>query len=379
MTPIVFGSEEANRIAKGARPRQVVTAGGLIEFDWWPDAPSIYATETQLKRAGLKPGGPAVARVSYGQGRKAVSYLLYDGRAAVPRKEATPAQQAAIEKAQLVRRTCVECGAVKERSSDLDEHRVCWPCVYWAEAYRHQQDRDAAIGWARRTLQDGTALILDTETVSLHGFACEISCIDLAGTVVFDTLINPQVPNEATHIHGITDAMTASALTFADIEPELRRVLQGRQVIVYNADYDRGVLRNELERLYERDHPKPPQALVARPWDERDIWRTEYDAWRATLDTWEAERDRARTWFNTIDWTCAMLEYSAFCGDYSQKYADYRFQRLPGAGHRALGDCRACLEVIEHMAASPTTIEQRLVYRGARVYDTPAKEEYVHL
>jgi hypothetical protein len=47
MTQLVFGSEEANRIAAGQRPRQVVTAGGLIEFSWWPDAPSIYATETQ--------------------------------------------------------------------------------------------------------------------------------------------------------------------------------------------------------------------------------------------------------------------------------------------------------------------------------------------
>ena len=104
MTRIMLGSEEANRIAAGTRPHQMVTAGGLIEFAWWPDAPSIYATETQLKQAGLKPGGPAVARVRYGRGRNARSYLLYDGRAAVPRKQVTPAQRAALEKAQRARR-----------------------------------------------------------------------------------------------------------------------------------------------------------------------------------------------------------------------------------------------------------------------------------
>jgi DNA polymerase-3 subunit epsilon len=340
---IVFGTPEADRIAAGARPHQVVTAVSLIEFSWWLDAPLIYATETQLTRAGLKTGGPAVARVRYGRGRKVWSYLLYDGRVAVPRKQPSAAQQTALEKAQLVRRTCVACGTVKERPGELDAQRVCWPCVYWAEAYEHLQDRDAAIGWVRRTLQERTALILDTETTSLHGFACEVSVIDLAGSVVFDTLINSQVPNEATHIHGITDEMTAHAPTFAAIEPELRRLLEGRIVIVYNADYDHGVLRSELERLWERGHPKPPQALVARPWEERDVWRREYDAWRATLAAWEAERDRALAWFETLDWQCAMLHYSAFCGDYAPKYDDYRFQRLPGAGHRALGDCRACL------------------------------------
>ncbi len=60
-------------------------------------------------------------------------------------------------------------------------------------------------------MQDGTALILDTETVSLHGAPCEVSVIDLARIVVFDQLINPLVPNQATHIHDITDAMTANA------------------------------------------------------------------------------------------------------------------------------------------------------------------------
>ncbi len=65
-----------------------------------------------------------------------------------------------------------------------------------------------------------------------------------------------------------------------------------------------------------------------------------------------------------------MLAYSAFVNDWSEKYENYRFQTLCG-GHRALGDCYTCRDVIEHMAASPTTIEQRLRYRGARVYDTP--------
>ncbi len=61
------------------------------------------------------------------------------------------------------------CGAVKERPGQLDDSRVCWTCVYWEEEYSHLQDRDAAIGWARQTLHEGTALILDTETVSLGG------------------------------------------------------------------------------------------------------------------------------------------------------------------------------------------------------------------
>ncbi len=246
---------------------------------------------------------------------------------------------------------------------------MCWSCVSWEEAYRHLQDQDAAIGWARHTLQDGTALILDTETVSLHGAVCELSVIDLAGNVVFDTLINPHVPNEATQIHGITDAMTAGAPTFAAIERELRKLLQGRTVIAYNVAYDRGVLWREWERVWAQDHPTPAQVVLFMD-EDRDAWRAGYDAWRATLSAWDAERDRALAWFDAVTWECAMLAYSAFVNDWSEKYEDYRYPPL-GGGHRALGDCSACVRVIEHMAAAPTAIEQRLRNRGARVYDTP--------
>ncbi len=104
--------------------------------------------------------------------------------------------------------------------------------------------------------------------------------------------------------------------------------------------------------------------------EDRDTWRAGYDAWRATLAAWDAERDHALAWFTTIDWQCAMLAYSAFVNNWSERYQNYRYQPL-GGGHRALGDCYACLRVIEHMAVSPTAIEQRLRNRGARVYHTP--------
>src|SRR5215467_13015853 len=40
-------------------------------------------------------------------------------------------------------------------------------------------------------------------------------------------------------------------------------------------------------------------------------------------------------------WSCAMEQYAAWYGDYSDVFGDYKYQRLPGGDHSAAGDCRA--------------------------------------
>jgi DNA polymerase III subunit epsilon len=46
-----------------------------------------------------------------------------------------------------------------------------------------------------------------------------------------------------------------------------------------------------------------------------------------------------------------MLWYSQWVGERNEYHGDYKWQRLPGGDHSALGDCKATLEVIEAMAA----------------------------
>lgn len=80
---------------------------------WWKGAPERYKTRRQLRKAGLAPG-PAqrqpVAQILWrGVGGERVAYL-YDVALAVPKRTATPAQLAAVEKALAARRTCSTCG-----------------------------------------------------------------------------------------------------------------------------------------------------------------------------------------------------------------------------------------------------------------------------
>jgi hypothetical protein len=345
----------------------------LPYYTWWDQLPDYLKTKTQLDQAGLKPGGPIRARIAYGRGRRARDYALYDQREAVAKKPPTPAQRAALDKAQLARRTCRECGRVVERPGLLSVRGRCWPCREAAATRRRTRELDATIGWARELMERDDVLILDAETTDLHGDLLEIGVIHPDGTVAFESLVNPEAPiaAEAERIHGISRDLVWNAPTFADIEPQLRQLLHGKTVIVYNADYDSGVLWNAVRRLCTL--PNEARALlITTDWEtgqRRD--GTPYRVLRTIRDeTWTSDRlanDQASWWIGRIDWQCAMLQYSCYVGEWHDYYHDYRYQPLWG-GHRAVDDCRACLRVVQGMAATPLAIERRLRKPRARVY-----------
>jgi len=88
---------------------------GLPTFPWrW--APTHLATLRQLRAAGLRPSGqPIAAQILWRHRRERqprVAYL-YSIPGAKPKRTATPAQQVAIKKALLARRTCRSCGQEK--------------------------------------------------------------------------------------------------------------------------------------------------------------------------------------------------------------------------------------------------------------------------
>jgi DNA polymerase III epsilon subunit-like protein len=192
-------------------------------------------------------------------------------------------------------------------------------------------DRAAAHATAGAWLADARAVILDTETTSLDGYACEIAVIDMGGTALLNTLINPGEPISpgAAGIHGISDAMVADAPSFAAIAPALTDLLRGRLVIAYNAAFDRAVLAREMRRVFGSPHAgdlDAPDAITA-----------------------VQEQLRQWKWKQSMQWGCAMEVYAAWYGEWSDTHQDYRYQRLDG-GHRALGDAVACLERIRVMA-----------------------------
>ncbi|HLU75926.1 MAG TPA: RRQRL motif-containing zinc-binding protein [Nonomuraea sp.] len=75
--------------------------GGLPVYDW-RCAPSNLRTRRQLAAQGLRPAGQDIAgkvqRPRRG-GREPLTAYLYDIEQAAPKREATPAQRAALEKA----------------------------------------------------------------------------------------------------------------------------------------------------------------------------------------------------------------------------------------------------------------------------------------
>lgn len=78
---------------------------------WWKGAPDGLKTRRQLRKDGLAPGGQGIAAqvLWHGVGGERVAYL-YRVELAKPKRTATPAQLAAVNKALAARRTCSTCG-----------------------------------------------------------------------------------------------------------------------------------------------------------------------------------------------------------------------------------------------------------------------------
>lgn len=189
--------------------------------------------------------------------------------------------------------------------------------------------RREAISRQARAWMGANALILDTETTGLDEQAeiVEIAVIDCTGAVLLDTLVRPSapIPAEVVEIHGITDEMVASAPVWADVHGAFCQLIEGRTIVVYNALYDRRVLRQTMRRYGQ---PIPPG-----------------------LESVGADAQIQ----------CAMLAYAEYWGEWDFKRETWRWQKLGTAAdqqsveldapaHRARADCMMTLGVIMAMA-----------------------------
>ena len=117
------------------------------------------------------------------------------------------------------------------------------------------QHRDAA-----RELVRLNPVLFDTETTGFGKDAeiVEISLVDLAGNVLFDSLVKPtcSIPAETTRIHGITDQRVADAKDIRGLMPELVRALKGRTLTSFNLAFDsRMILQSlALSEQIRKDH-----------------------------------------------------------------------------------------------------------------------------
>lgn len=278
----------------------------------WQQAPENLQTFSQLRANHLKPQDR----------RQADGFIwckdawtpLYDSQVAIPRRKMTDAQKLAhlaTWKKTQEKYTCQYCGAAPAHLADL---KRCVPgaCTWCFEQRQHwamlDEDHQDAIRSARELLSRSDVAVIDTETTNLDGVAIEVAVVDLAGTTLFHSLINPECPVSpgARAVHGISDLKLAEAPTLPEVWPRLVAALDGKKLLLaYNADFDEGILS--------------------------------YSARRYNLPELAQK------------WRCLMRLYAVFVGEWSDYHKSYRWQPLNG-GHRALGDALAALDLLKDMA-----------------------------
>lgn len=169
-------------------------------------------------------------------------------------------------------------------------------------------------------------VILDTETTGLRdGEICQMAVVQCDGIVLLDVLVKPTapIPASATAVHGITNDMVEDSPSWAAIAPEVRRQLEGRNIIVYNAKFDRMMLHQSAEK----------NGL-------------------AKVD-----------WKTISNWYCAMEMFAEYRGLWDEYHGNYKWARLGvamqffgiqgGQFHTAIDDCMNTLQVVTKMAYNP--------------------------
>ncbi len=100
-------------------------------------------------------------------------------------------------------------------------------------------------------------IILDTETTGLsvkdgHRIV-EIGCIELNNLIptkkTFHCYLNPErkVSEKALEVHGYTDEFLSSKKKFKEVVDEFLNFIDGKRLIIHNAEFDLSHLNNELK------------------------------------------------------------------------------------------------------------------------------------
>jgi DNA polymerase III subunit epsilon len=193
------------------------------------------------------------------------------------------------------------------------------------EALIYETDLDfhAAVGWARKLLQDDNFIILDTETTGLDKQTeiCQIALFD-GEKEILNSLVKPtvEISEESTAIHGITNELVKDAPSFQELLIPILRAVGQKEVAIYNAEFDLKLFQQSL---------KPYGIYLAFP---------------------RSDRRGCRLFLNGGSIHCVMQWYSRWVGEWSHRYDDYKWQSLPGGNHSAIGDCKATFELIKKMA-----------------------------
>jgi DNA polymerase-3 subunit epsilon len=214
-------------------------------------------SKTALKELRLKPAPnqkPVQVVVSR---RTGAEIRLYDQSQCVPMRPArpaTPAQLEALERGRMLRDT-KPCGYKLDDGSSCEvlvSKRFGGPC--------HECDFRVRKISVRRSIaaagdQVGT-IYLDLETTGFEpemgAEVLEVSIINDAGEVLLNSLVKPSKCTEwpeAQAINGISPADVASAPAFADLLPEIQKIVDEHDaLVIYNRAFDLKFLPKEFRK-----------------------------------------------------------------------------------------------------------------------------------
>ena len=130
-------------------------------------------------------------------------------------------------------------------------------------------------------------IVLDTETTGIsvkegHRIV-EIGCLELDNLVptknIFHCYINPErkVSEKAFQVHGYTDEFLSKQKKFSEIAESFLKFIEGKKLIIHNAEFDLAHLNNELN-LYGK------QKIINESLDTLDLAREKYPGSQVSLD-----------------------------------------------------------------------------------------------
>ena len=183
---------------------------------------------------------------------------------------------------------------------------------------RRKQDRLSAISVAKEILKNkDNFVILDTETTGLNEYdeIIQLAIIDLNGNILFEKNFYPTkrgtIPPTVSEIHGLTMKSLEGNRSFAESKKNIELAINNKNIITYNIEFDK--------RMY--------------------------------LQTYNLDPENSYYPHNS-KWYCAMRLYAQYCNQWDSHYGHYKWHKLEGGDHTALGDCFATLKLIKEMAKS---------------------------
>lgn len=278
------------------------------------DIPENLYSITQLRKRGLKPSTKEPKYFTYNQYGK--MYYLYDiaETIKIKKRNLTEKQLKALAEGRKLRRVCKVCNKEFKFVDELDSYKVCYKCNNTYDIFLQECKEISNIKLFKDLLdKKDRYAILDTETTGLESNdqVIELSIIDLDGNVLFDSLFNPtiEVSAGAKNVHGLSNKVLLNEPIWSEKWEEIKSILKDKVILAYNSSFDYRLIKQTCDAFNIEFIDFNTKCLM-RLYSEY----IEYDRWISLQKAYEME-----------------------VGDIIQT-------------HRALGDCRMCLEIIKSIA-----------------------------